>query len=85
MMAEKETTITSENVEYDPKGKSEKPRTVIPKLPSLLVGLFISWGLYNRCMFNQYINPVVVSYFAIIGLSCFEIVGLPVSKLRDKI
>ena len=41
--------------------------------------------LYKECLNNNNVNPIVVTYFCIVCLTCLEIVGLPVSKLANMI
>ena len=68
---------------------TEKPHYVasfFTKLPFFSVAAFLSYFLlYKECLNNNNVNPIVVTYFCIVCLTCLEIVGLPVSKLANMI
>ena len=55
---------------------------IIQKAGSLSGGIFIAWLLYNKCLFFplSHNNPIVVTLFSILGLSCFESFGVPITK-----
>ena len=45
------------------------------------IGLYISWELYHKCLFNPHCNSVAVGYFSLLALSCFGTCGIPLTKM----
>lgn len=54
----------------------------VSKLPWLIAAVAITALLYMQ-MDNKQANPIVLIYFSFLGLTFWEVVGLPVSKLAD--
>jgi len=50
------------------------------KILFLAIALFISYQLYDKCLYEE-CNDFVVGYFSIIGLCCFGQLGLEPEKL----
>lgn len=53
------------------------------KIIYLGVAIWIAVMLYDKCLFNKDVNPIVVAYFGIISLACFLHVGLRADKLAN--
>jgi uncharacterized membrane protein len=47
-----------------------------------IVFLCISYFLYKQ-LYKVDANPIVLTYFSLLGLACIEVIGLPVSKLSN--
>lgn len=80
--------VTEDNVEYIIPAKNKKKFNIILwvwKTVSLAAGIFISLLLYNKCLFCKDVNTIVTIYFSVIGLSCFDSFGLPVSELAKNV
>jgi hypothetical protein len=47
-------------------------------------GIFLSYSvLYNKCLFNEHCNTVVVTFFSILSLGCFANCGLAIDKFTN--
>ena len=79
MKKNKSVQITYKNIKYVPQAWA----WIIAKGIPLFFGCSISYLLYSKCLGHNEFNPIVVTYFSIIGLCCFENFGLPVSKLTN--
>lgn len=55
---------------------------LISKSLHLIMAGIITWFLFKQ-LNNQDANPIVLIYFSILGLTCFEVIGLPISKLSN--
>ncbi|MEW6609137.1 MAG: hypothetical protein AB1414_17125 [bacterium] len=47
------------------------------------LGVWISFILYNQCLFNPDCNTIVTIYFAVLGLTCFLHAGFSIDKLAN--
>jgi|GEM_PF-5765494 len=51
----------------------------------LIVGIAISWFIYDKCLFDPNANTVAVGFFAVIALSCFRSCGFPIKEIESNI
>lgn len=62
-----------------------KPRSlVLIKIIWISIGLLISSLMYFECLHEEKCNTIATLFFAIIGLSCFINVGLPIDKILNQ-
>ncbi len=54
--------------------------SIIYRLIAFVIGIWIFFEL-KECLLNPNTNLIVTGYLSIISLLCFQIVGMPVSKL----
>jgi hypothetical protein len=57
--------------------------SVLRWLINVGVVLNLSFMLYKECLFNEKVNPIVVTYFCLISLGCFLNIGIPIDKLAN--
>lgn len=51
----------------------------------LVSGLYISYYIFDRCLFNPNCNDVAVAFFSLIALSCFKNCGFPMKDFEQSI
>lgn len=75
-----EYTIKSKIIVYDIPKWAIILITAFIKILLLCVGLSLAYLLYQKCLFNKECNQIVVIYFSILSLACFQALGMPIDK-----
>jgi len=66
--------------------KSELSKTgivieMIRKILVFAIGIFISWYLFDKCLFCPNCNSFVIIHFSLISFTCFVSCGVPIDKI----
>ena len=77
--------IGKEDIEYQISSRRYYFVEFILKIIYSLIGGFISYLLYSKCLFNLDCNPIVTVFFSVLALSCFQAAGFPIEKLVNNI
>ena len=54
---------------------------VIRRILNFSAGIFITYTLYDKCLFSEKCNDIVLVYLSLLSFVCFINCGVPVDKL----